>query len=116
MSDPTPVSFCAGWPARSLLRRVTPSGHVRGGLRPRDARVYRFLRSQVRSREVAEDIAGKVFEKVCASWEGVPVGGELVAWIFRVAHTTLLDHWRVDGRRERVSVSVDENRPPGRSR
>jgi RNA polymerase sigma-70 factor (ECF subfamily) len=29
-------------------------------------------------------------------------------WIFRVAHTTLIDYWRVEKRRESASLALDE--------
>ena len=71
-------------------------------------RLYAFVRSQVRSREVAEELLGRVLVKAFARWGRERCDDGTVLWLFRTARTTLIDHWRGEGRRERASVSADE--------
>lgn len=71
-------------------------------------RVYAFIRSHVASMQVAQDIAGRVFLKAYQHRAKLPVGEEGMLWAFRVARTTLIDHWRVENRRESVSISLEE--------
>ena len=71
-------------------------------------KVYAFVRAQVISPQVAEDVVGRIFEKVYRHKDEIPPGHEGQLWVFRVAHRTLIDHRRVEGRRERLSVSIEE--------
>lgn len=71
-------------------------------------RVYAFLRAHVRSRETAEDLVSRVFEKALGHRDTAPQGEALVHWLFRIAKNTLIDHWRVEGRRARVQVEIEE--------
>jgi RNA polymerase sigma-70 factor (ECF subfamily) len=71
-------------------------------------RLYAFLRSQVRSRDVAEELLGRVLIKAYQRWGREPCAEGTVLWLFRAARTTLIDHWRGEGRRERAHVSADE--------
>jgi RNA polymerase sigma factor (sigma-70 family) len=72
-------------------------------------KAYAFLRCQVATTETAQDLVSRVFLKAYQhrfKAPGVDDGG--VHWIFRIAHTTLIDYWRVDKRREIASLSLDE--------
>ena len=71
-------------------------------------RVYAFLRAHVRSREAAEDLVSHVFEKALTHRDRAPSGQAAVHWIFRIAKNTLIDHWRVEGRRSRSHVDIEE--------
>lgn len=71
-------------------------------------RVFAFVRYQVSSTEVAQEVVSRVFLKVYRHREKIPAGESGMHWVFRIAHTTLVDYWRVDGRRERANVSVQE--------
>lgn len=71
-------------------------------------RVYAFVRAQVASRAVAEEIVARVFLKACEHRQALPAGEQGVFWLFRAAKTTLIDYWRVEGRREQAKVAVDE--------
>lgn len=70
--------------------------------------VYPFMRSQVSSVETAQELVGRVFLKACRHWHTAPRGEAATYWVFRIARTTLIDYWRVEGRRESVSVSLEE--------
>ena len=71
-------------------------------------RVYSFIRSQVGSVQSAQDVVGQVFLKAYRHHSKAPAGPAAMAWVFRIAHTVLIDHWRVEGRRESASVSIDD--------
>ena len=72
-------------------------------------KVYAFLRCQVSTTETAQDLVSRVFLKAYQhrfKAPGVDDGG--VHWIFRIAHTTLIDYWRVEKKRETASLALDE--------
>jgi len=58
-------------------------------------RVFEFLCKRVSNKEIAEDLASEVFEKIFKTmndfqWQGVTVS----AWIFRIARNHLIDYYR----------------------
>jgi RNA polymerase sigma factor (sigma-70 family) len=71
-------------------------------------RVYSFIRSQVGNVHTAQDIVGRIFLKAYKHRNSIPAGPAAMVWVFRIAHTTLIDHWRVEGRRHSTSVSIDD--------
>ena len=71
-------------------------------------RVYSFVRSHVRSAGEAHELVGRIFVKVYAHWPQAPRGDAAVLWLFRVARNTVIDYWRREGRKELVSVALDE--------
>lgn len=71
-------------------------------------RVYAIVRHQVATPEVAQEIVSRVFLKACQNRHKIPPGDQGLHWIVRVAQNTLIDYWRVEGRRERANVSVNE--------
>lgn len=57
--------------------------------------VYRYVRAQVESDEVAEDLCEQVFLAALESLERYsPRGGGIQAWILRIARNDVLDHFR----------------------
>jgi RNA polymerase sigma-70 factor (ECF subfamily) len=71
-------------------------------------KIYRFVRSQAGSLATTQEIVGRVFLKAYCHRRHAPSGDAAMVWIFRIAHTTLIDYWRVDGRHESGYVSLDE--------
>jgi len=71
-------------------------------------RVYGFIRSQVGRVQTAQDIVGRIFLKAYKHQSKLPEGPAAMVWVFRIAHTVLIDHWRVEGRRTSVSISIDD--------
>jgi RNA polymerase sigma-70 factor (ECF subfamily) len=71
-------------------------------------RVYAFIRSQVGNTETAQEIVGRIFLKAYRHRDKSPSGDASMVWVFRIAHTVLIDYWRVEGRRESASVSIEE--------
>lgn len=70
--------------------------------------VYSFLRSQAPRADIAQELTSSVFLKACRHWPNAPRGEAATFWIFRIARTTLIDYWRVEGRRDAANVSLDE--------
>ena len=75
-------------------------------------RLYGFIRAQVANRELAKDLLGRVVLKAANRWAGQRCSEATMHWMFRTARTTVIDHWRVEGRAERVQVPLDELREP----
>jgi RNA polymerase sigma factor (sigma-70 family) len=71
-------------------------------------RIYAFVRWQVGNASVAEDIVGQIFLKAYGGRNRAPLGPSAISWLFRIAHNVLIDYRRVEGRRERLNVSLDE--------
>jgi len=72
-------------------------------------KVYAFIRCQVSTIETAQELAGRVFLKAFTHRAKAPTDAPATTqWIFRIAHTTLIDYWRVERRRESVSLPLDE--------
>ncbi len=57
--------------------------------------IYRFIYVQVKSREVAEDLTSEVFLKAVRHLDDQHSSQSTRSWLFRVAHTTLIDYWRL---------------------
>lgn len=57
--------------------------------------IYRYVYYRVSSQEDAEDLAETVFLK---AWQGLPnykpEGAPFTAWLYRIAHNTVVDHYR----------------------
>jgi len=55
--------------------------------------IYRFLLWRTQDSDLSEDLTSSVFEK---AWQKRTTfhGGSLKSWLFRIAHNTLIDHWR----------------------
>ena len=62
-------------------------------------RIYRFVYSQVRNREAAEDLTSQIFLKAVRSLDLERSTRSSTAWLFRVARTTVADYWRACSRR-----------------
>jgi len=71
-------------------------------------RVYAFIRCQVSTTETAQELVSRIFLKAYRHREKAPEGAAAITWVFRIAHTTLIDYWRVDKPRERVSLAMEE--------
>lgn len=68
--------------------------------------LLRYFKNKVNREEIAEDLTATVFTKAFESrsnyrWEGVP----LSAWLYRIAHNLLIDHYRLSGRSQTLDLS-----------
>jgi RNA polymerase sigma-70 factor (ECF subfamily) len=62
-------------------------------------RVYAFILSRVRQRQIAEDLTSDVFHKALAhlpgfDWRGIP----FAAWLMRIASNVVNDQWKKSAR------------------
>ena len=57
--------------------------------------LYRYIYSQVRNREEAEDLTAQVFLKAIRGLDLMRDPLRTRAWLFRVARTTIVDYWRL---------------------
>ncbi|MDP2873710.1 MAG: sigma-70 family RNA polymerase sigma factor [bacterium] len=68
--------------------------------------LLRYFKNKVSHEEIAEDLTATVFTKAFESrsnyrWEGVP----LSAWLYRIAHNLLVDHYRLAKRSQTVDIA-----------
>jgi len=55
--------------------------------------IYRFMFWRTRDAMLAEDLTSNVFEKAWRTRKNF-IGGSAKAWLYKIAHTTLVDYWR----------------------
>jgi len=72
-------------------------------------RVYRYMLLRVRNQADAEDLTQQVFLKALEHigsyrYRGMPFG----AWLFRIAHNQLVDHWKKKSHERSRSVPLDQ--------
>ena len=73
-------------------------------------RVYRYVVYRVRNAAEAEDLAEDVFLRMLESIHAFRFrGAPFSAWIMRIAHNRIVDHWRRSRRRTETPV---EDAPP----
>jgi len=72
--------------------------------------IFRYIAHRVNNAQLAEDLTGDVFTRAL---EGLPTytdrGKPFVAWLYRIAHARVVDHYR---RTERRPVESDVEREP----
>jgi len=75
-------------------------------------RVYRYLLLHTHDAGMAEDLSTETFIKAFQNIRGYRAGqAPFGAWLFRIAHNTLIDHWRVSARRQTVTWETMETVP-----
>ena len=90
---------------RTLVTRpVDAEALYRTQVRP----LYTFIYSKVGNREAAEDLTSEVFTKALTHLDPTRDAHSIVAWLYRVARTTVADYWRA-GRGARV-IAFEEAR------
>lgn len=55
--------------------------------------IYRFMFWRTKDEMLAEDLTSNVFEKAWRTRQSFK-SGSTKAWLYRIAHTTLIDYWR----------------------
>jgi RNA polymerase sigma-70 factor (ECF subfamily) len=63
--------------------------------------IYQFIFWRTQDMMLAEDLTSSVFEKAWRTRHNF-TGGSAKAWLYRIARTTLIDHWR-----KRVAITDD---------
>lgn len=72
-------------------------------------RVFNYLLSRVCDSAIAEDLTAETFVKALQAihgyrWRDLPFG----AWLFRIAHNALVDHWRSSARKNTTSLEESD--------
>src|SRR5919109_4928560 len=73
--------------------------------------IYQYIYSRVGNRPDAEDLTEQVFMKAINGMRSDVSGPELRSWLYRVAQTTLADHWRQHYAEETTELEDDVTRP-----
>lgn len=68
-------------------------------------RIYQYCLRRVESAEAAEDLTSLIFTRAMTGVQHFE-GGSVVAWLFRIAHNTVANHYRA--RRPQVSFERDD--------
>ena len=105
-------------PARILsLRRPARAGqgHLVWAYQTHVTSIYQYVYSRVGNRADAEDLTSQVFMKAINGMRDDVSVGELRSWLYRVAQTTLADHWR-EYYAEDTTELLDNVPPPPLSR
>lgn len=78
------------------LRRPARTGraHLVWAYQTHVTAIYQYVYSRVGNRADAEDLTSQVFVKAINGMRDDVSVGELRSWLYRVAQTTLADHWR----------------------
>jgi RNA polymerase sigma-70 factor (ECF subfamily) len=74
--------------------------------------IYQYVYSRVGNRADAEDLTSKVFMKAIHGMRSDVSVPELRSWLYRVAQTTLADHWREYYAEDAGSLDEDVTRAP----
>lgn len=84
-------------------------------------RIYAYIRSQVGSAADAEDVTAQVFMNAYQAYGRFETRNSTpAAWLFRIARNATLDHFRSQGRRDRLRRTIEhqpqeEEDPAGRA-
>src|SRR5437764_13043177 len=74
--------------------------------------IYQYIYSRVGNRPDAEDLTAQVFTKAINGMRSDVSVPELRSWLYRVAQTTLADHWREYYAEGTDELDDDVTRPP----
>src|SRR5260370_27532251 len=74
--------------------------------------IYQYIYSRVGNRPDAEDLTAQVFMKAISGMRSDVSVPELRSWLYRVAQTTLADHWREDYAEDAGELEDDVTPPP----
>ena len=74
--------------------------------------VYRLAYAQVRNRADADDIFQELWIKVINKLPSYQENGKFSAWLFRVAHNQVLEHFRREKSRAKLGFLTDDGELP----
>jgi RNA polymerase sigma-70 factor, ECF subfamily len=74
--------------------------------------IYQYIYSRVGNRPDAEDLTAQVFMKAISGMRTDVSVPELRSWLYRVAQTTLADHWREYYAEDATELEDDVTGPP----
>ena len=98
----------------SLPRADAPEaqGHLTWAYQTHVTAIYQYIYSRVGNRPDAEDLTAQVFMKAIRGMRSDVSVPELRSWLYRVAQTTLADHWRAYYAEGAGELEDDVTRPP----
>jgi len=113
--NPTAGPALAGSPKVVALPR--PPGqadqeHLTWAYQTHVTAIYQYVYSRVGNRADAEDLTSKVFMKAIHGMRSDVSVPELRSWLYRVAQTTLADHWREYYADDTAELEDDVTRQP----
>jgi RNA polymerase sigma-70 factor (ECF subfamily) len=76
------------------------------------ARLRGFIRRRVRDDATADDLAQETLLKIYRSREALRDGQRIEAWLYRVARTTVIDHYRRERRGREMSFDKEPTAEP----
>ncbi|MFT3756680.1 MAG: RNA polymerase sigma factor [Pseudoxanthomonas sp.] len=100
-ADTTDEALMSAWVAGDALAFEQLYARHRG-------RLYRFLLRQLRNPALADELFQDVWQKVIAARSGWQPQAAFGAWLFRIAHNRLGDHWRAQKHRPAAPDDADE--------
>jgi RNA polymerase sigma-70 factor (ECF subfamily) len=72
-------------------------------------RIFRYVWARVREDQTAEDLTGEVFVRMVTGLPGYrPTEVPFQAWLYRIAHNLIVDHYRKEGRSSLVPLQQAE--------
>src|SRR5438132_6850739 len=74
--------------------------------------IYQYVYTRVGNRPDAEDLTSQVFMKATKAMRSDVSLPQLRSWLYRVAQTTLVDHWREYYADHAGELDEDVTRPP----
>src|SRR5881397_3117746 len=98
----------------SLPHADSPQGqdHLTWAYQTHVTAIYQYIYSRVGNRPDAEDLTAQVFMKAISGMRNDVSVPEMRSWLYRVAQTTLADHWREYYAEVAEELDEDVTRPP----
>ena len=76
------------------------------------ARLYRHVLHQCGRREAADELFQEIWMSVIRARSGYEVTAKFTTWLYRVAHSRLIDHFRADQRKRQHISDADPDELP----
>jgi RNA polymerase sigma-70 factor (ECF subfamily) len=70
--------------------------------------LYAFVRSQVADAATAEELVSRIYLKAYQRRQAAPPPDRQRFWLFRIASSAVIDHYRTEGRRRAATLSLDD--------
>ncbi len=77
-------------------------------------KVFRYIQYRVNNMQLVEDLTSTVFEKALTNFSRYSSDkASFSTWIFSIARNVVIDYYRVNGKRQAVSLEEATDRPSG---
>lgn len=108
------AAFASRGTVVSLPRAAAPRdhNHLTWAYQTHVTAIYQYIYNRVGNRPDAEDLTAQVFMKAVNGMRSDVSLPELRSWLYRVAQTTLADHWREYYAEDAGELEEDVTRPP----